>query len=313
MAVASLKTSAPGKLMLLGEHGVLAGSHCLIAAVDKRISVELRPRADRQVHIRTEFGAYSSTVNALEPDNRFGFVIAALKMFSEELPSGLELQINSGFSHTVGLGSSAAVTAAVVAALRSWCRKDENPEPIFAASLQVIHNVQGTGSGADVAASIHGGVVLYRMHPLLISPIPAAPALTVVYCGYKVPTAEVISRVKALQQRHPQIYQHIYQTMDAISLQAAAAIRQEEWQRVGTLMNVNQGLLNAIGVSNGDLEELIEWLRQDSAIHGAKISGSGLGDCVIALGEASGGTLARIQPPRQVLPVAISRTGVKVE
>jgi mevalonate kinase len=137
--------------------------------------------------------------------------------------------------------------------------------------------------------------------------------LTVVYCGYKVPTVQVIEKVKVLQRQHPQIYQHIYQTMDAISLEAESAIRQQEWQRVGTLMNVNQGLLNAIGVSNGDLEELVELLRQDSAILGAKISGSGLGDCVIALGEASGQTLARIKPPRQVLPVAISRTGVQVE
>ena len=299
--------------MLLGEHGVLAGSHCLIAAVDKRISVELRPRSDRQIHLRTEMGSYISSIPDLEPDGRFSFVIAALKLFADELPSGLELHIHSDFSHTVGLGSSAAVTAAVVAALRSWCQKSTDPEAIFAASLRVIHEVQGTGSGADVAASVYGGVVLYRMDPLLISAIPAAPALTVVYCGYKVPTVEVIARVKALQRQYPQIYQHIYQTMDAISLEAAAAIRQQEWHRAGMLINVNQGLLNAIGVSNGDLEELIEWLRQDSAILGAKISGSGLGDCVIALGEASGETLARIKPPRQVLPVAISRTGVQVE
>jgi mevalonate kinase len=116
-----------------------------------------------------------------------------------------------------------------------------------------------------------------------------------------------------LQHLHPEIFQHIYNTMDAISLESESAIRLQAWPRVGTLLNLNQGLLNAIGVSNPDLEELVSLLRQDSAILGAKISGSGLGDCVIALGEASNQTLARIKSPRQVLPVAISRTGVQVE
>jgi mevalonate kinase len=299
--------------MILGEHGVLAGRHCLVAAVDKRISVELRPRSDRQAHIRTQFGFYVSSLHDLEPDNRFRFVITALSRFTEALPSGLELHIHSEFSHNVGLGSSAAVTVAVIAALYSWCQKETNPEKIFTDSVQVIHEVQGTGSGADVAAAVHGGMVLYRMDPLLISPIPASPSLTVVYSGYKTPTVEVIEKVMTLQRHHPEIFQHIYSTMDAISLESESAIRQQEWPRVGTLLNVNQGLLNAIGVSNPDLEELVSLLRQDSAIMGAKISGSGLGDCIIALGEASSQTLARITSPRQVLPVAISRTGVQVE
>lgn len=313
MAAAYLEASAPGKLMILGEHGVLAGSHCLVAAVDKRISVKLRPRSDQQAHIKTDFGFYVSSLHDLEPDNRFRFVIAALSSLVQELPSGLELQIHSEFSHKVGLGSSAAVTVAVLAALQSWCRKETDLDRLFADSLQVIHNVQGTGSGADVAASVFGGLVLYRRAPLLISAMPAAPALTVVYSGYKTPTVQVIENVMTMQRQHPDIFQHVYSTMDAISLESESAIRAQDWHRLATLLNVNQGLLNAIGVSSADLEELIFLLRSDSAILGAKISGSGLGDCVIAVGEASGQTLVRIRSPRQVLPVAISLTGVQVE
>jgi mevalonate kinase len=313
MAAACLKTSAPGKLMILGEHGVLAGARCLVAAVDKRISVELQPRTDRQLHVQTEFGFYQSILRDLEPDNRFRFVIATVRALADELPSGLELHIRSEFSHKVGLGSSAAVTVAVAAALQNWCQKETTLKKIFAASLQVIHTVQGTGSGADVAASVYGGLVLYRMDPLLLTSIPAAPPLTVIYSGYKTPTVQVIEKVKTMQRQHPELIQRLYNTMDAISLESETAIIHQNWQSLGTLLNLNQGLLNAIGVSNADLEELINLLRQDNAIYGAKISGSGLGDCVIALGTASEQTLGRINSPRQILPVAISQTGVQVE
>lgn len=298
--------------MMLGEHGVLNGARCLVAAVDKRLYVDLRSRADAKVLIQADHGCYESALAELQPDARFRFVVAAVQSMTAELPAGVELRITSDFSHQVGLGSSAAVTAAVTAALQSWCRQRLQTDELFAACLRIIHAVQGTGSGADAAASIYGGLVLYRMDPLLIIPIAAAPPLTVVYCGYKTPTVQVIDKVQSLQRNHAELYQHLYGTMDLLSMAAESAIRAHDWAKLGTLLNVNQGLLNAIGVSNADLEEIIERLRRDENIYGAKISGSGLGDCIISLGTASQQTVQGFQLPRQVLPLAVSPTGIEV-
>ncbi len=298
--------------MMLGEHGVLNGARCLVAAVDQRLHVELRPRADAKVLVQAAHGRYESALTELQPDPRFRFVVAAVQSMMAELPAGVELRITSDFSHKVGLGSSAAVTAAVTAALQSWCRQRLQTDELFAACLRIIHAVQGTGSGADAAASIYGGLVLYRMDPLLITPIAVAPPLTVVYCGYKTPTVQVIDKVQSLQQNHAELYQHLYGTMDLLSMAAESAIRAHDWAKLGTLLNVNQGLLNAIGVSNADLEEIIERLRRDENIYGAKISGSGLGDCIISLGTASEQTVQGFQLPRQVLPLAVSPTGIEV-
>ena len=109
-----IKVTAPGSIMLMGEHAVLFGHRALACAVDKRIQVILTPRSDRAVSIRSSLANYHSTLDDLEADSRLSFVLFAIGQVAEGLQCGFELDIQSEFSHTVGLGSSAAVTAAVV-------------------------------------------------------------------------------------------------------------------------------------------------------------------------------------------------------
>ena len=73
-------------------------------------------------------------------------------------------------------------------------------------------------------------------------------------------------------------------------------------------MNVAQGLMDAIGVNNAMLATLVHGLREDPAVLGAKISGSGLGDCVVALGRP-----ARMDSAWAEIPVQIGAEGVSVE
>jgi len=64
------------------------------------------------------------------------------------------------------------------------------------------------------------------------------------------------------------------------------AASQGDWEAMGRLMNINQGLMDSLGVSNSDLADLVYALREDPNIEGSKISGSGLGDCVVGLGKS---------------------------
>ena len=68
---------------------------------------------------------------------------------------------------------------------------------------------------------------------------------------------------------------------------ALEAASRADWQAVGELMNINQGLMDALGVNNEQLAKLVFALREDPGIMGSKISGSGLGDCVVGLGKAA--------------------------
>ena len=151
----------------------------------------------------------------------------------------------------------------------------------------MIRKVQGgVASGADVAASAYGGCLRYYAEPREAVKLPQAPALTVLYSGSKLPTPEVIALVEEKRQRQPETFAQLDALIGAVVQRAFAAAAQGDWPALGELMNVNQGLMDALGVNNAKLAELVFDLREDPRIFGSKISGSGLGDCVVGLGKA---------------------------
>ena len=150
--------------MLMGEHAVLYGRRALVAAVHRRIRVRLEPRADGQVRIASALGEIEVPLGRFKTQTPFRFVMAALRRYEERLPSGFDLRIESDFPHDVGLGSSAAVTVATCAVLERWTGTATYARPwdLFRQGREIIREVQGLGSGADVAASVFGGILSYR-------------------------------------------------------------------------------------------------------------------------------------------------------
>lgn len=303
----ALTTSAPGSLMLFGEHAVLHGHLALVGAVAQRLRVTLTPHAGSAIRIRSALGEYESDLRQPAPSDTFRFMVAALRVFADDLPSGFDLQVDSEFSSTIGFGSSAAVTVATVGALLHWSRGSAPADQVFHTARRLIRDVQGAGSGADVAASVHGGLVLYRADPLEIEPLAHTHPLTAVYSGSKLATPLVIALVEERRKRYPQIYAQLFDTMDQCTMNAADAVAMQDWKTFGQMLNIAQGLMDALGVNNGALSKIIYDLRADPAILGAKISGSGLGDCAIGLGRTTPDF------PHPVIPVELAARGLVVE
>ncbi|HSG02120.1 MAG TPA: GHMP kinase [Marinobacterium sp.] len=302
----NLSVRVPGSLMLMGEHAVLHGELAIALATDKFIYIELHSRSDRQVLIDSELAQYSAELEQLSADSRLSFVLAAIEQQREHLPGGFKLCIRSEFSHEVGLGSSAAVTAGVVAALSHFCGETLTHEQLFERSLGVVHRVQGgRGSGTDLVASIFGGLVAYRVRPREIRRMPGLPPIDLFYVGYKMKTPDVIARVEALASGAAELYQGIYRLMGEVSEAAEAAIVSQQWTLLGQLMNCYAGLMDALGVCDQSLADLQYRLRTEPEVLGAKISGSGLGDSVICLGKARPESLDYTH-----IPVAISQLGL---
>ncbi len=309
MAPASYSVSAPGKLMLLGEHAVLDGSLSLACAVNRRIRVTLTPEKHEQVVIQAVGkGDYVSSLDQMLPDEHFRFVIASIKRYRPRLPSGFSLVIEAEFNDQAGLGSSAAVTVATVAALRLWLEDTLSWERLHTECLSVVQKVQGTASGADLAASIYGGMVAYRMTPKSVERMPAIYPLSVVNSGHKVPTIEVINKVRNDKNAFPKIYRKLFALIGITCETAVAAIKQGDWPTVGRLFSFNQGLMVAMGLSTAVLSGIVQALEAEPDILGAKISGSGLGDCVVALGRVDNPNF-----PYPLAPVEIELEGVKIE
>jgi mevalonate kinase len=287
MTLRAVQASAPGSLMLMGEHAVLRGQPAIVCAISKRMKVALAPRADQTVLLHSALGEHETTLDELAPNESFRFVLGAIRSCRENLSQGFELDIRSEMSHQMGLGSSAAVTVAVLAALAGAQGKVPEPGRLLESGTKIIRKVQGgVGSGADVAASTYGGCLRYFAETQEVVKLSTAPQLTVLYSGSKTPTPEVIAIVEENRQKQPKVYDELDQLIGDVVQQAFEAAARGDWETMGGLMNINQGLMDALGVNNTKLAELVFALREDPNILGSKISGSGLGDCVVGLGKA---------------------------
>ncbi len=275
--------SAPGTLMLMGEHAVLYQRSALTAAIDQRVRVSITLRDDDYIEISSStLGNFKTHLSDLQPCKPFEFVTTALT--HSKMKKGLTCQIESQCSHQMGLGTSAAVTVASVAALAKIMGETIDLYTVFKRALAVIRQVQGQGSGADVAASTYGGVVKYTCKDIpSIEKLKNIPSLACVFSGYKMATKEVIALVKSRYEQDKTTYEAIFTAIDDLVLKAAIAIEQEDLPLLGILFNRQQTLMQALEVSDSHLDFLIATLRAQKGILGAKISGSGLGDCVIGL------------------------------
>lgn len=288
------KSSAPGSIMLMGEHAVLRNELAIVGAVDKRITVTLTPQENQQINIYSALGNHHTTIDAINAassrnliagSSAFKFVLAALKHWSDEIPSGFRLDIHSEFSSKVGLGSSAAVVVATLACLQQWLEKTDsiNQQQLFLDARATIQAVQGRGSGADTAASVFGGIIAYRMEPFLIEKTDHLFNIALLYAGYKTATTEVIRRVDERVKADPEKYALLFKEMGRYSEDAWKAITQKNWPLLGKVMRLHQYSQELLGTSDETISQLLGLLNQHPQVMGSKISGSGLGDCIVAL------------------------------
>lgn len=296
--------------MLFGEHAVLSGSAAIACAVDARLTVEVTQREDREIFIYSELGDLKTHLDYLSHDPVHRFVRAFIERWRGRLANGMDITIKSDFSHTVGLGSSAALSACIAAAFRALCNLPMKQRALLDEGLIVIKSVQGEGSGTDLVASIYGGTVLYRPDTRTITPLCDDLPIALYYSGYKLPTPKVIAKVRAERSEFPSLYDHLYRVMGECTQQATGAVRERNLKRFGRSMNIYHGLLDSLGVCDKTLSYMAYQLRDQGAL-GSKISGSGLGDCVVGLFDDHASIVELDGFER--LPVKISKSGIYVE
>lgn len=313
MAHISYKASAPGTLMFFGEHAVLRNKLAIAGATDQRLEVTLTPRDDSCVSIESSLGNHQTTLETLKVDKPFHFILQAITHYKKQLTHGFDLKVTSQFSHNVGLGSSAAIVAATLCNLHQWLDLSLDNMDLFIAARDVIQKTQGRGSGADVAASIYGGLVAYRMKPLLIEKLNHLPEIDLIYTGYKTPTPEVINIVNTRVERKPKNYAELFGVMGTCTAKAIQAINNKDWSQLAELMCKHHLYQEALGTSDKTIKKIIDATKTDKNILAAKISGSGLGDCVVTLGKANQADLFKNIPDVKIISTNLSQTGLHYE
>jgi len=304
-------SSAPANLMLMGEHSVVYGQKAIAAAVDKRLTIEWETRQDNQVFIDTEFGEHQTYLDDLRDHQKMQWVTSALRHFRSELNCGLNISIKSDFKSTVGLGSSAAVLAAMIGGIYFYLNRKPKIQETFQHGLKIIHEIQGRGSGTDLAASLSGGLILFDPRKHSITSINHPLSLYLIYAGYKTPTAKVLETVAQDWKSCPEMLDHLYQFMGKVTEKAFQYLEKDQYDLFYQMVNRYQGLLDTLGVNDLTLSKLIYELRDHPMVYASKISGSGLGDCVVAFGELE--TTPVTLRDYEGIPIQITDLGLHME
>lgn len=268
-----VKVSAPGKLMLLGEHAIVYNYPCLVTAVDKRLYVEAEMTGNNKDEI----------IAPQVKENRF--VLESLVHFKEKFHINKFITITtySDFSQSVGLGSSSAVTVATFKALSELFKIPLTNKELFDLSYKVVLSIQGVGSGFDIAAATFGKTLYYltggkKIEELKIDELP----MIIGYSGIKADTTFYIRKVAEAFKTKKEAMHQLFAKIAVLVESAKNNIITGNYIELGKLMTQNHYLLQELGVSTLLLDQMVEASIKAGA-WGAKLSGAGGGDCMIAL------------------------------
>ncbi len=282
---------APLVVKLFGEHAVVYGYHALAAALNLKVEVKVEPSSSREYVIESALGVERlRDIRADSPRHRY--IVQSLRVVSSDILGRdiepVKITVNSPVPPSCGLATSAAVTAATLAALLKYLNIKVDRAYLAELSHKVEVLVQGRASPMDTYTSVMGGLVLIYPRGGEISRLSLTPRvdLSLVLVQRVKTTKDLVAHVYAMYTRYREIVEKIFELIDEICLKSLNALTKLNIDELGMLMYVNHNLLSALGVSNHYVDSLISYFRQ-SGVLGAKMSGAGDGGTIVILGKIS--------------------------
>ncbi|MEE4640072.1 MAG: hypothetical protein V2J42_15170 [Wenzhouxiangella sp.] len=320
--MSAVAASAPGKAVLLGEYAVLDGAPALVMAVDRRARVQVSPCASRDSRVevpqlglapvgfrladRGEIAWQGS--EASQPSFQRARALLEWLLASERSRppgrSGLRICIDTGDLYQVtstgptklGLGSSAAMTVALAGALAVYSAPVSMAEQLDWLTRELLSPYRagqgGRGSGIDLAASLHGGVLRFQLGPQGVSAVPIdlpkALKLAFVWTGEAASTPAFLDRYAHWTASAPVEAERMRQSLGECCQAAMETLRTDDASGLMTCINNYRQLMGKIGDLAGlpvVSEALNEIARVASAFGLAcKPCGAGGGDLAMLAG-----------------------------
>lgn len=282
--------SAPGKVILAGEHFVVYGEPSLVVAIDRRAYVETSLKEGGLRLDAPDLNLY------WDGEGKLPKPLAPLKLVAEKLLEeavknvGLSIKVKSELPPSSGLGSSAAVASAAVLSISAALGLELSKDEVFKLALEAERLVHLNPSGIDPLISTMGGVILYRRDGGYVNvEVKVKPIIIIGYTGSREPTGVMVSRVGRLYEAYPKIVGSLFRSGGILATEAAEALKRGDLRKLGGLMDLNHGLLVALGLSTIKVDKMVYAAREAGAL-GAKLTGAGGGGCMVALciDEATG-------------------------
>ena len=292
-------SSAPGKIILFGEHAVVYGRPALAVPVAQvHADVDVSDSSRKGIWIDAPDIDLHAELNTLPSDHPIASVIHNFLFLSRvphpsplsqrergtKIPN-LKIKITSTIPVASGLGSGAAVTVALTRALSSHLAYPMSDEEVnaFAFEIEKLHH--GTPSGIDNTVVTYAKPV-YFVKGQTAETFSGKSPFTIVIgdTGISAPTKESVGDVRKLWEADKANWESMFDDVGKIVNEARKAVESGQWESLGELMNQNHTLLQKMTVSSPELDNLVSAAINAGAL-GAKLSGGGRGGNMIALVE----------------------------
>ena len=294
---------APGKCILFGEHAVVYGHPAVAVAIDAGVKVELEISEQweiRNTHYANTFIEFKASKNP--------HIQHIIREVFDYNGSPLKINIESDLFSSAGLGSSAALSNAMGAALHKLVKPDKEIDMIDLAKMG--HSAEasaqsGRASPTDSATSSLGGCVVvsgekieslehifdtslmtpegernWSIHSVDLHKNVDDAWLVLGFTGEAAPTGEMVAGVARRLKENPELYKEM-QAIENITKAGLTALELGNLEAVGMAMNSCHEKLRIIGVSNMLLDNMVAATRSHS--FGSKLTGAGGGGCMVAL------------------------------
>ncbi len=268
---------APGKVIISGEHFVVHGAVALVAAIARGTKVEAS-RAESFV-VETPLGSNRPAGSKPLPVER-----VVREMYRERsLQPKVRLKIGSDLPSGAGLGSSASTMVAAVAAVSRLEAWNLDANSVAETSMMGEKMVHGNPSGVDVAASVFGGILEFRVgrEPWQV-PLEKPAKFLVAYSGKRRNTGRLVSKVSSMKSLYPALFSKLCESATLVTELATARLVTGRLEDLGKIMTYNHAVLGMVGASNEQLDALVDICLQAGCL-GAKLTGAGGGGSVLAV------------------------------
>jgi mevalonate kinase len=284
----AISASAPGKLILFGEHAVVYDRPAIAVPIEQvqvKVYVVALPMAPPgEVHIEAPAINLISILRELPPEHPIAIAIhaTAQALGIRKLPA-MHVRIVSTIPVAAGMGSGAAVSVALVRGISTFLGRPLPDEKVSSLAFLVEKKHHGNPSGIDNSViAYHTPIYFQRGKPIETLHIAESFTLIIADSGVRSPTSIAVGNVRKRWQQDPSVYESLFDAIGDITQKARLILEKGPIFQLGELMDQNHTLLQQIGVSCPELDALVATARLAGAI-GAKLSGGGMGGNIFAL------------------------------
>jgi len=279
------KASAPGKVILFGEHFVVYGVKAILCSIDKRVTVTAEKIKENKILIQSNIGNLE-----LEPNKSISEINSPLKPFYflankiiQNKNTGIKVTVESEIPSGIGLGSSSACCVAGAAAI-SKLFSDISKDEILKLAIEAEKTIFQNTSGADCTVCTFGGIMEYDKENGF-SKIESEPNFHLVIANSNIEhsTELVVKDVKSFKEKNEDDFSKLCKDETKLIEDVLKLLKENNIKGLGEKINQNQKYLETIGISNETIRNMIRVGSASS--YGAKITGAGGGGCVFALSD----------------------------